>query len=71
MQRNAAMMMTDRMAGHVRVTARRLRMIGVVDFGANLVDIEHFARVNRAMTAGVRHCGHDNNAEKQPNQNQE
>ena len=65
------MMVAYGMAGHVRVTARRLGMIGGVDSGLNLVNIEHLARMDGAVSAGVRYCGHDDNAEKQPDQDQE
>ena len=55
------------MAGHVGVTARWRRMVSF----ANLMDIEHFARMDRAVTTGVRYRGHNNYAEKQPDQDQE
>ena len=64
------MMVADGMAGHVTVAARRLRVIGVFDFWANLVNIKHFAGMDGAMVVGVRQRRHDDYAKKQPNQDQ-
>lgn len=61
------MMMSHRMTGHVFVRPFRMRVIGGVD----LVDIEHFAGMDGAVTAGVSNHRHDNYAEKQPNQKQQ
>lgn len=55
------------MTGHVFVRPFRMRVIGGVD----LVDIEHFAGMDGAVTAGVSNHRHDNYAEKQPNQKQQ
>ncbi len=54
------------MTGHVLVRPLRMRVIG----GFDLVDIEHFAGMDGAITAGVSNHRHDNHAEKQPNQKQ-